>query len=74
MLIELAFRPIRSISHYVRLWFNVSIGPLDWDHDPHGLERTTKIAKLGNTISATKTMGDSNFSNRPALGQLNLIE
>ena len=24
--------------------------------------------------SATKTMGDSNFPNRPALGQLNLIE
>ena len=25
-------------------------------------------------FSATKTMGDSNFSNRPALSQLNLIE
>ena len=24
--------------------------------------------------SATKTMGDSNFPNRPALGQLHLIE
>ena len=29
---------------------------------------------LHSTASATKTRGDSNFPNRPALGQLNLIE
>ena len=37
------------------------------DFYPHFVDK-------GFTPSATKTMGDSNFPNRPALGQLNLIE